>query len=140
MNYMYERLPENVKGSLRQVTEKEIITMRLEGKCRVVFKFGEDLYALRAKSGIAPLEVRDILGRHLCSRCEMVCGGELCRKVFDASVSVAEREGYNGREAVVRSKRIEKYPFILVGVEYFNAQREYLIVTSCTKFCKMKGS
>ena len=131
MNETYEKLPEEVKAVLRPITEKELLKERIRGRRRIVLKIGEEYYLLSARG--TGIDIKYVLGNHLCSKCQMFFGS-LCPKVFDPSMHVALEVEPEESIAILKSKRIEKYPFITKGVECFNCYKEYFIVAECSKF------
>ena len=116
---------------LVQVDENEVVMARLLGKKWVILKVGETIY--RVKPGHVADFPKLLFGEHKCATCQNLSGVR-CQKVFDMGPEYYRAQtGEYG--AVVDSKRIEKYPFILSGVEKFNCgQRSYFVVSKCNNY------
>ena len=142
MEKTMEKLPEEIKNSLKELTIEEVINLRLTApeKRFVIIKSGDKLYYTSIRSREQLEGIRSAFGKHLCCDCgNFFCNGELCPKVADLSEETYRQDFITKREAVIESKRIEKYPFVIVGVEYFNSQnkqKEYFVVEECSRFAK----
>ena len=124
-------LPDETKKYLKEVEKEEILQRRLGRRSTVVVKEGKKYYILtNCKKNNS---MRHIFGEHLCSKCDFAKGG-LCPKISDMPKEETEKRGYDILEAIIESKRIEKYPFITKGVELFNATREYFVVSECRRY------
>jgi len=122
---------ETIKHLLKEVSEEELMNIRLKRKLGVVLKLNGKLYFLSDSS--KAVIAREIFGGHLCGKCEF--GSEtICPKIMDWFVKVFEEEGIVGPYAVKKAKRIEKYDFIVEGIEAFNTSDYYMIVTNCSKY------
>ena len=123
-------IPEEVKGSLCEVTETQLISMRMRGQKGIVVKCDDKLYLVQ------PNAVRDfqkyIFGSHKCATCQNLSGVK-CQKVYDMTKEYY-RSKWDEYDSTVESKRIEKYPFIHAGVERFNYGNEYFIVAECDNY------
>ena len=145
MEQTMKMLPEAIKAETKRVTIDQVVQLRLTGKRFVVLKFGDDLYAYRPREAKEAKTIRDAFKTHKCSSCaNFFANGKLCPKVADTSVDVTGRYSglYAGTEefTLKESKRIEKYPFILKGVEYFNSSRQYFVVDKCLNYQPNKDS
>lgn len=142
MEKTMKKLPEEIRNSLKEVTIEEIIDLRLTvpEKRFIIIKIGNKLYYTPISKREQLEGIRSAFGKHLCCDCgNFFCNGELCPKVADLSEETNIKEFFGKREAVIESKRIEKYPFVTSGVEYFNSQnkqKEYLVVEKCSRFTK----
>ena len=139
MEQTMKKLPETIKAETKKVTSDQVIQLRLTGKRYVVLKFGSDLYAYRPREAKEARTIRNAFGNHKCSSCaNFFANGRLCPKVADSSVDVTGRYigKYAGMEEISlkESKRIEKYPIILKGVEYFNSGKQYFVVDQCSNY------
>lgn len=74
---------------------------------------------------------------HLCTNC--ACGCNECPKLIDLFAESADKDA-EGFVYYHQIKRIEKYPFILKGIEVFNSRsgEQFLLVEECSKFKSMR--
>jgi len=140
MKRTINQLPEELRGSLEEISVEGIFKKRVSGEIGIVIQIDGDHYMYtfsNTKIGEKMKEkvkVRDMFGEHLCNTCEFTKSGELCPKVADLSVETCRRYYLDEIESFLESKRIEKYDFIKQGVESFNCRREYLIVIECDRY------
>ena len=131
---------------LREVTEKELLQLRYQGECGFVYKNGSALmYTPFAKDiRLNPemfVEKRGIGNtRHICVY-PKICGrfyppksvDNICQKTLDPSFT----SKIPFIPGIKKSKRIEKYPFILEGYEIFNSKLLNVIaVFQCSNYTK----
>jgi len=140
MERTMKQLPEEIKDSLKEVSIEEIAEERAKGKIGIVLKYGDTNYMyifsntkVRAKEREKE-EIRYILGSHLCNSCDIEQSGKLCPKIADASADTCKRYHADVIEAIMDSKRIEKYDFIRQGIECFNSLKEYFVVSECSHY------
>ena len=135
MEKTMQKLPKEIKNSLKEVTSEQVINLRLTvpEKRFIIIKIGDKLYYTPIRRREQLEGIRSAFGKHLCSDCgNFFCNGELCPKVADLSEETNIKEFWGKREAI-----IEKYPFVISGVEYFNSQnkaKEYFLVEKCSRF------
>lgn len=140
MEKTMEKLPKEIQNSLKELTSEEIINLRLNAteKRFIIIKIGAKLYYTPIRKREQLEGIRSAFGKHLCCNCgNFFNNGELCPKVADLSEETNIKEFVGKREAIIESKRIEKYTFVTVGVEYFNSQnkqKEYFVVEKCSRF------
>lgn len=123
-------IPDEIRDSLKEVSEEQILKLRLEGRRFVLVKIGEKLYLLTDRR--KKETIKYALGNHLCSKC-MMYRGTLCPKVFDMPFKTCQEQSI---DAVKYSKRSEKYSFITASVESVNLADEFFIVSACRNFKK----
>ena len=140
MNQTINKLPEKYKRSFQKILPSEILSLRMSGKAHIIIKSGKEFFVYRedkknpesTKSAFVKA-----VGSHKCSNCANFCkNGKLCPKVSDFSVLSCRRYTNSLAAAIKESKRIEKYSFVIEGIEYFNTDSEYLIVSTCDKYKK----
>jgi len=123
-------IPDEIRDSLKEVSEEQILRLRLEGRRFVLIKTGDKLYFLTDRK--KKETIKYALGNHLCSKC-MMYRGTLCQKVFDAPFKTCQEQSI---DAVKYSKRSEKYSFITASVESVNLADDFFIVSACRNFKK----
>ena len=121
-------IPDEIRDSLEEVSEEQILKLRLEGRRFVLVKIGEKLYLLTERKKKATIKYA--LGNHLCSKC-MMYRGTLCPKVFDIPLKTCQEQSI---DVVKYSKRSEKYSFITASVESVNLADDFFIVSACNNF------
>lgn len=121
--------------SLRQIDVRELMMLRLSKVPGIVYKKG-NLFFYSAISGEFNLAGKsDDIGKHACSQqCTMVCKG--CPRTSALTVAYQQRIGESFKASVVNSWRIEKYDFVLEGLETFNmfGQNDAFIVLRCENY------
>ena len=137
MNEIYKQLPEEVRKALKKVTEQEILMQRLRGEEGIILKIGTDCYFLSAKEKI--VKIKYVLGQHLCGKCR-IYRKTLCKKIYDSPIEELKSDKLQKGEATIKSKRIEKYPFITKGIECFNCSKDFFVVAECTNFEPFRGN
>lgn len=126
---------------LHQANEEEIFVRRMKNIPTFVLKVGEDFYITDISYNLyLNYNINCVEPEHLCTNCEHCralleeLGG--CAKVRDCSAETYLQEGNSYRNAIVLSKRIEKYPFIQYGYETFGVSHEILCVSDCKNYEK----
>lgn len=140
MNQTIVKLPKKYQESFEKILPAEILSLRLSGKSHIIIKSGNEFFVYRADQKNPESTKNAFLkavGSHKCSDCaNFYKDGKLCPKVSDCSIPTCRRYTSSFIGAVKDSKRIEKYRFVIEGIEYFNADREYLIVSTCNRYEK----
>ena len=122
----------------RRITEEELLKIRKSGIPSFILKVGKRLYYTSVPKSFSINSNFTEIGRHMCAwcnRCRAIdesMGG--CQKVSDCSIDVYQSEVGNLREAILMSKRIEKYDFVKYGFETFNVSVEVLAVIKCKNY------
>lgn len=122
---------------LREISVEEIIELRKTTIPSFVLKKNGHFYYTRIHKNMK-FTNNMVLGAHLCGGCQHCSaapdekGG--CPKVRNLDFSAFRVSKKNFDAAVMASKRIEKYDFILEGFESFNTSQESFVVTRCTNF------
>ena len=141
MSQAIDRIPESVRNSMQEVTNLQILEMRVKPKKFAVFADNGKFYIYSGEKANI-IKIRSVMGKHLCSDCANFYDEKtrkLCPKVADPSSKDDCRAYTNSDfEALVESKRIEKYPFIKEGLECVNYSKGFFTVTECSRFkaCK----
>lgn len=115
---------------LQPVTYNELVELRLSRQPGLVLKCHEKLFYTKI-----PAETRftaPTMGEHLCGICANVC--RQCKKVNAWTVQFYCRNGLSFKTGVIRSGRIEKYPFIPFAIETFNCKTDVYLVLQCNNF------
>lgn len=138
MEQTIERIPEEIRGLIREVNEKEIFIRRFKRRRGVVIKIAQKLYLIDDPSIDMLNTLKILFNDTLCARCEICRNGELCTKVADRAKEYTKRIELSPIDAIRESKRLEKYPFVLQGIEAFNYPMgdEFLLVLECKNFKK----
>lgn len=138
MNQTISMLPEEIRKYFKKVTPIEVLKLRLSGKPHIIIKSDNEFFAYSEKSTRDSAdELKHFFEEHKCPSCgNFFRNGKLCPKVSDCSVTTCRRFVNSDLEAIKDSKRIEKYSFVIEGIEYFNVDREYLIVSKCMNYVK----
>lgn len=121
--------------SLHQVDVRELMMLRLSKVPGIVYKKG-NLFFYSAISGELNIAGKfDDIGRHACAQqCSMVCKD--CPRTSALTVAYQQRLGRSFKASVANSWRIEKYDFVLEGLETFNmfGQNDAFIVLKCENY------
>lgn len=128
----FKWLNQNYRIQLKQSTEEEIIKLRLTRQPGFVIrdKNGKLYCAPIPNCTLVPKD--PALMVHMCRNCGKCCQ---CDKVRDNSFEAYLSEGQKTASAMELSKRIEKYPFITLGYQVFNAAANNdFTVCSCKNF------
>ena len=123
--------------NLQEVSEDQLLDLRLSGEPGFVLKTGTKFYYSPIPGDLNVMSFKN-LGEHLCTNWHHTCKNFCtfgCQKVHDAEVSWYRFHGYNAKRSMVLSKRIEKYEFIEVGYEAFNLyENNCLVILKCNHF------
>ena len=123
---------------LWKVKQHELIEIRAAAKPGFVLKVGNNLYYAEVPREAHLHVSAKRHTKHKCGNCSKLkqviygCGG--CGKILDCSIDTYRREGCSEKKAVVLSKRIEKYEFIVLGFETFNVEAEDFTVVRCQNY------
>ena len=118
----------------REVTSEELLQIRMSKQPGVVYKKGGILFVATVKRSMS---VYTLGKKHLCAEeCLRVCRG--CPRTRDITVAYQQRIGKSFTQAVYNSWRIEKYDFVIEGIEAFNmgADKDAFFVFSCAAYDK----
>lgn len=118
-----------------EVSCKELLQHRLSQKPGIVYKFDNRFFYASVPGTLKINSQEKSLGTHLCGKnCSKVCAG--CPRTADLTVQYQMREEKCFYEAVMNSWRIEKYDFIVEGIEAFNMEcsNEALLVFKCKHY------
>jgi hypothetical protein len=132
---------EKAFGTLVPVSAECVFKLRLTKVPTLVVKFNNQLYATKVKRGFSSSAMV-----HLCPDCKYCHalpvseGG--CNKVSAISFEMVSKYpaidipfGEDPMKIVLEdAKRIEKYPFIVSGLETFNVSSPSLVVCQCSRF------
>ena len=126
-----------------KVSEKELMNHRLSKIPGVVYKKGSTLFYTTIPNTLnLNTDFERSNGKHACGEhCTMVCRG--CPRTRDFTVNSQIRFGKTFARAVNDSWRIEKYPFVLEGIESFNmgTTSEACLIMSCENYkTRYKGN
>jgi len=135
---MYSINPKNGPEELIRVpfvevsSEKELIKLRIKEKPILILKNDGKLFYLKVENMkllLANFKERPI---HHCDSCKNCYPGR-CKKVRDRFFEALYRNGIsNYNNTVKESKRIEKYPFVLDGIELYGLNdKDYFICSKC---------
>lgn len=119
----------------KEVTSKELLRLRLDGKPGVVYKFRENLYYTEVPGDLRINRVDESTGTHLCGKnCSKVCNG--CTRVLDLTESFQLRMGKEFPYSVLDSWRVEKYDYLKEALEAFNMdqQNDACMVYDCANY------
>lgn len=145
--------------NFREVSPDELITLRMEDQPGFILMQDNTCYCSSISDGLALLSKVMLPTRHFCANCHRACATEYCdggcakvkdpflkascqkfgipvNKIDGISESADPEQSYI---AVEESKRIEKYPFIQLGYEIFNAPSSLnnkFIVLECSCYEK----
>lgn len=128
----------NIKYNLSQISAEELYKHRLSGERGIVYKCNDKLFFASVSHN---LHITFMKNPHLCGLdCSRICKD--CPKSRDFTVSYQLKDVKRFPIAVQKSWRIEKYPFILEGVETFNMPRFYdsHYVCACSKYIPYESS
>ena len=121
---------------MQEVSAEELMKHRLSKKPGVVYKRGGTLfYATVPNTLNLNTDFERAFGKHACGEhCSMVCQG--CPRTSDFTVNSQKRYGKTFSRAVHDSWRIEKYPFVLEGIESFNmgSTSEACLIFKCENY------
>ena len=120
--------------TFQEVTEQELMQLRLSKKSGCVYKKNGKLYYTAIPNKLHFIGNGVEIHPHLCGKnCKMVCRG--CPRTSDLTVSYQEKNDKDFTDAVIDSWRIEKYPFC-EGFEAFNmsGSGDASIITSCLNY------
>lgn len=131
---------------LREVTKKELLWLRAQKEAGFVLKIYDKYYYTQIPADFNLLS-SSVLGdsTHCCKSCPYFstkadCDGG-CSKVRDATPKEYRLLGAKKGQAIILSKRIEKYDFISLGCETFHTRiSDAFIVSSCTRYEKWQKS
>ena len=145
---VYEREVRDEKGNLlnkreefmdefffRNVTRKELMKLRLDGKPGAVYKIDGKLYYTEIPGDLKIIRMAEMASPHLCGKnCTNVCKD--CPRTTDLTASFQERMGRQFPYTILDSWRIEKYDFIPEGLEAFNMdhQNDAFMVLECQNY------
>lgn len=115
--------------TFRNVTEKELLQLRASGNPGFVYKLKNILFYTEIDPAYRFVNSLANGCEHKCNNCHLVSTG--CPKVADLGFSKYEMMGQTPMQALISSKRIEKYPFIEEGFEAFNIAQETLFIINC---------
>ena len=123
--------------TLHEVSRAGIFKLRmLEKPVFLLKKEGKYYYAIISKN--LHMISCQALGEHLCKTCDRACaasdekGG--CQKVRDMEFGEYLTFGNGKKNAILASKRIEKYPFVTLGYETINVNQDCFMVADCSNF------
>lgn len=127
------------------ITPEELLVKRVNGEHGICYKKGNKLFYGNLPDNFNLMLNNSLgLGPHLCATCQRLspssdCNGG-CAKVRDRIFSITLLHYRNNRLALLKSKRIEKYPFIEEGYEGIdiNSKKESTLVLSVTKCSQYK--
>lgn len=117
-----------IPNDLQAVSKEQLLRIRKEGVPIFILKVGEQLFFSQVNSYF---NTSGILGNvHQCSVNSITC----------ARVSAASdaNGGCQKVRDIGKSKRIEKYGFILLGYEFANVKNDCLVVGVCKHFTEAK--
>jgi len=117
---------------LLEITIPELVEHRLSKVPGIVYKKDNKFFYASIPG---TLSLNGKFGRHACGKqCTMVCKG--CPRTTALTVAYQERYGKSFREAVKDSWRIEKFDFVVEGLEAFNmnASNDAFIVLQCENY------
>lgn len=121
--------------TLTKINEVDLARERMGKNAGLVFKHNDDLFYSPIPRKMKFLSTFNI-GKHLCSNCGRLsalpdCEGG-CRKVRERPLTPLELNSSSNPVASFKhSKRIEKYDFIVMGLETFNTSQDSLVVFQC---------
>lgn len=113
----------DVAFPLKEVTVAQLTDQRRKGTPGFVLKKDGVLYVTEIPKSIN-LYVCSLFGHHKCSY-----GVKTCNRL-----SAASDEDGGCKKVRERSKRIERYPWILSGYETFNTSQNVFVVTECLNY------
>jgi len=127
-----------------QVNEEQIMNIRLKNQKAVVIKYEGQYRIVTSKKVIESLkQLKPLNGvrPHLCFDCQRCSTGENgCQKVIDGFMTPAKKNQMLGGTYadwdyyVGQSKRLEKYPFVEVGIESINSFNGFFSIIGCSNF------
>lgn len=122
---------------LREVSIDELLELRLSGEPGAVYKQPNGQYFYTTIDPTLNLSVKpDKLGKHACGlQCKQVC--QNCPRTKDLTVAYQKRIGKKSFfDATINSWRIEKYDFIVEGLETFNMTNanDVFLVLDCKNY------
>ena len=113
-------------------SEKELIGLRMKKEPILIIRNNGKLFYLKANK--MKLFLVNFTGRpmHKCDSCRNCYPGR-CNKVKDRFFEALYRTGIsNYHNTIMESKRIEKYPFIIDGIEFYGLnEKDYFICNKC---------
>ena len=128
--------------TLTKISEIDLAKERMGKNAGVVFKHNDDFFFTPIPKKMKFLSTFNI-GKHLCSDCGRLSalsdseGG--CRKVRERPLTPLELNSSSNPVAAFKySKRIEKYNFIIMGLESFNTSQDSLVVFQCANHRDIK--
>lgn len=118
---------------LSRVTRERILRLRLSMQSACIIKANDKFAFTNVQHD---LNLSNAFAKHLCTKC-IHClarnNNNGCKKVYDLSPS--EFTNISRREAIKKSKRLEKYDFIKRGIETFGCYPyNAFIVLQCDNF------
>lgn len=123
---------QDYKIQLKKSSEEEIINLRMT--CQPGFVLRDT----NGKLYCAPIPSCHLVPKesfwetHMCRNCAKGC---ICDKIHDNSLEANINDGHKLGTAVELSKRLEKYPFITIGYQIFNAStNDDFTVCDCKNF------
>lgn len=122
---------------LHKVSKAGLFKLRMLEKPLFILKQGEDYYYAVISKHLHMISCQ-MFGEHRCKSCDRACatsdekGG--CKKVRDMEFGEYFQFGDGKKQALLSSKRIEKYPFVTLGYETINVAQECFMVASCSNF------
>lgn len=119
---------------LRQISVHELMELRLSEAPGLIYKKNKSFFYSDSPYLLSLTGKMASLGKHACGeQCTMVCKG--CPRTSDLTVAYQMRFGQKFPAAVKNSWRIEKYDFVLEGLEFFNlGQKDACIVLQCENY------
>lgn len=136
-----QKWQEDALYPLREVTAKELFTLRISEIPGIVYKKNDKLFYSEIPGTISLNNKSGYFNHHSCGNyCSKVCTE--CPRTFDLSVSYQQRLGTASfPKAVFDSWRIEKYAFIREGLETFNMyDSDEFIVLQCDNYISKVSS
>ncbi len=114
---------------LQETTPEEILQMKKNLQPVLVVKVEDKLFFAEIKER---LSFSSVEVPHLCSRCRN-CSPLSCPKIFDPfNMELLGSDSY--RSLIKKSKRIERYDFVRLGIETYNVRNPCLIIGKCELF------
>ncbi len=134
------------KYDLREVSKEELFELRASKKPGVVIKQMDHLYYTEVPFRFNLRNMRITHGNHLCGCCSRCSAsrepGKGCLMIMERPI-----ESYtlsNVSRIYLRnlkdSSRIEKYPFIMLGIESFNVHLNSCVIINCSTYTNSKRS
>ena len=132
--------------TLTKIDEVDLAKERMGKNAGLVFKHNDDLFYApihKKMKFLSTFNIDNYIYKHLCSECGRLsalpdCEGG-CRKVRERPLTPLELHSCDNPVATFKySKRIEKYDFIVMGLESFNTSQDSLVVFECKNHADVK--